>query len=142
MNRSLKSASKILPVFAFLFVFVVFDQISKLAASKYLYVWCNQGSVFGFGSARGSNLIISLTSLVILLYFIYLVFAQENYRKNAALMLVLSGGASNLLDRLVYGCVRDFIRIFYWFPSFNLADIFISAGVLIFVFSTIKKIKK
>lgn len=45
-------------------------------------------------------------------------------------LLVIAGGLGNLFDRVAYGCVVDFIRIGP-FPVFNLADVFLSVGVLI-----------
>ena len=142
VNRNLKTASKVLLAFVFLVFTVTFDQVSKYAASKYFTLWCNEGGIFGFGTGVGSNLLISLASVGILIYFIYLVFQQGKYRENFAFILVLSGGLSNFVDRLAYGCVRDFIQIFKWFPAFNLADVFISLGVLYLIFSTIKNLKK
>ena len=55
-------------------------------------------------------------------------------------MLVLVGGTSNFLDRLIYGGVVDFIQVSYgkWsFPIFNFADIYIVLGVGIMIYSTI-----
>ena len=55
-------------------------------------------------------------------------------------MLVLVGGTSNFLDRLIYGGVVDFIQVSFgkWsFPIFNFADIYIVLGVGIMIYSTI-----
>ena len=138
----MNAASKVLPISVFFIIAVSADQFSKTLVSKYFFVWCNEGSVFGFGGNTGGNLVISLASFSILIYFLYFIFRQEKLRENFPLILILSGGMSNLFDRLIFGCVRDFIQIFKWFPVFNLADIFISIGVLLFVFSTIKNFKK
>lgn len=57
---------------------------------------------------------------------------------NSALALVLSGAISNLIDRVYYGCVIDFIDLKVW-PVFNLADIFICLGVLLLIIKLNKK---
>ncbi|PIP26967.1 MAG: hypothetical protein COX30_04595 [Candidatus Moranbacteria bacterium CG23_combo_of_CG06-09_8_20_14_all_39_10] len=56
--------------------------------------------------------------------------------KTIGLILILAGAISNILDRLYFGCVIDFIKIPFW-PLFNLADAFIIIGVII----TVWKIK-
>ncbi|MDP1884068.1 MAG: signal peptidase II [Candidatus Moranbacteria bacterium] len=48
------------------------------------------------------------------------------------ILLILSGALSNILDRLYFGCVIDFIKLPLW-PFFNLADAFITIGVIISV---------
>ena len=52
---------------------------------------------------------------------------------------------SNILDRLIHGYVIDFISIhynkFYW-PAFNLADIYITIGILMIIFNIFKKFYK
>jgi len=53
--------------------------------------------------------------------------------KSFFLVLVLAGALSNLIDRLVLGCVIDYISI-WKFPIFNLADFFISFGFIAFFF--------
>ena len=48
-----------------------------------------------------------------------------------SMCLIVSGGAGNLFDRIIYGAVVDFIETFpfgYSFPIFNVADIFIVCG--------------
>jgi len=57
---------------------------------------------------------------------------------NYSLILVLSGAISNLIDRLYYGCVIDFINLKVW-SIFNLADIFICLGVFLLIINLKKK---
>jgi len=59
----------------------------------------------------------------------------KNY--NFGLVLLLSGALSNILDRLYFSCVIDFIKLPYW-PVFNLADTFIVIGVILTVLSVYK----
>ena len=56
----------------------------------------------------------------------------------AALALVFAGGFSNLVDRILFGCVRDFID-FVIFPVFNFADVFISLGVALVIYFTMMR---
>lgn len=52
----------------------------------------------------------------------------------ASVTLILSGGSSNLIDRVFYGCVIDFIDLKFW-PVFNLADIYITIGAIVLMIS-------
>ena len=61
------------------------------------------------------------------------------------LFIIIGGALSNILDRLIHGYVIDFISIhynkFYW-PAFNLADIYITIGILMIIFNIFKKFYK
>lgn len=45
------------------------------------------------------------------------------------ILLIIAGGISNIIDRLYFGCVIDFINLKIW-PVFNLADIYITIGTI------------
>ena len=52
---------------------------------------------------------------------------------------MVGGGLGNLWDRLIYGCVIDFIRLdFVNFAVFNVADVFVCAGALLVALSALK----
>lgn len=53
----------------------------------------------------------------------------DNNQDNILIILILSGAFSNIIDRLTFGCVTDFIDLKFW-PVFNLADIFIVLGAV------------
>ena len=57
------------------------------------------------------------------------------------LSLILAGGISNLIDRLHYGCVTDFIDVHFW-PVFNVADIYISIGGIIVLYALLIEQKR
>ena len=61
---------------------------------------------------------------------------------NLAFVLVIGGAIGNLIDRLVYGHVVDFL-LFYWqgyiFPAFNLADCAITVGAAMIVLDGLRK---
>ncbi|MCD6521710.1 signal peptidase II [Candidatus Calescamantes bacterium] len=84
----------------------------------------NPGIAFGFLNQRGSlSLILSLLALI----FLFLSF-RRSFLKSSPLLLVFFGAISNLVDRLTYKGVVDYLRLrgFPW--TFNLADVLILTG--------------
>ena len=67
-----------------------------------------------------------------------LVYLLKKFKFNIFLIIVLAGSISNFIDRLLHGCVIDYIRIFN-FPIFNLADVYITLGIIAFLFFTFFK---
>ncbi len=99
-------------------------------------IW-NIGIGFGFLSTDSSmfyNFVTIIITLVIL-YLIYIFAISENIDK-VILSLILGGAFGNIYDRLIYKAVPDFIDVhynnFHWF-TFNVADIFITMGIIIFI---------
>ena len=96
-------------------------------------VW-NTGIAFGLFSLSNELTYNLFTTLIILinLIIIYLITITKDFRKYFFL-LILGGSLGNLFDRLYYGSVPDFIDLhignFHWF-IFNIADIFITVGVI------------
>lgn len=105
-----------------------------------LYYIKNTGAAFSILENQTIVLIIlSLIILVILNNYISLLTKSSKLEK-LSLGLILGGILGNLIDRLLYNSVIDFLsfRIFnYNFPVFNIADIGIVVGVTLFVLSTI-----
>ena len=90
----------------------------------------NSGIAFGF-FASATSLVILLTGVAVvwMLYF----FSRSGARHPVlpvALGLVIGGSVSNLIDRVRLGHVTDFLDLKFW-PAFNLADSFITVGVVI-----------
>ena len=88
-------------------------------------------------------------NLVTLLIFIILIIVGRLSLNSKGLekicyLMILGGGFGNIFDRIYYGSVVDFIDLnynnFHWF-IFNVADIFITIGVLILIFSEFIKKK-
>ncbi|MBO7526901.1 MAG: signal peptidase II, partial [Clostridia bacterium] len=60
-------------------------------------------------------------------------FKKKNVLYSISLGMILSGAICNLLDRITFGYVRDFIKLdFINFPIFNIADSAICVGVFLF----------
>tara|TARA_B110000003_G_scaffold246154_1_gene256479 strand:- start:37 stop:537 length:501 start_codon:yes stop_codon:yes gene_type:complete len=99
-----------------------------------LYLVWNKGIGFGLFSSDHSVVYNSITTLIFIINIIIvaMLFQNQNY-KSYFLILILGGSTSNLFDRLYYSAVPDFIDFhinnFHWF-IFNLADIYISIGII------------
>ena len=99
-------------------------------------VW-NIGIGFGFFGTE-SNIIYNLITLIIasVIIFLLYIFVISEEMDKAIYTLIIGGALGNVYDRLIYKAVPDFIDVhynnFHWF-TFNVADIFISTGIAIFI---------
>ena len=99
-------------------------------------VW-NKGVAFGLFSMNSVAFYNALTILIliIILIVLYLSFASSGFKKIAYLMIA-GGAIGNVYDRIFYRQVPDFIDFhvgdFHWF-IFNIADIFITFGVIFMI---------
>ena len=143
----------LLNLLALIFIFAL-DRISKLYIIKlaeinnsvdiylsfYLnlnLIW-NKGIAFGMLSFDESAIYNFITILIIIINFIILIMiVRSNDIKCYFWIFILGGSMGNLFDRLYYYAVPDFIDFhinhFHWF-IFNVADIFISLGVICLIF--------
>jgi len=129
------------------------DQLSKIWIRSYLAIGQslpetgffqlthihNTGAAFGIFRGQSSALtIVALVGVVILL--LYVLIGYHRFPSlhvglgKSALGLVLGGTIGNLIDRLRFGCVTDFIDIGIW-PAFNIADSAVVVGVIMFAYS-------
>jgi signal peptidase II len=106
----------------------------------------NAGAAFGFlaGSAAAFRLPFLIVFSLVAIGFVVAMLRRLPARETGlitALAFILGGAIGNLIDRLAYGEVIDFLD-FYWsgyhWPAFNVADSFITMGVAITVFYLIK----
>lgn len=77
-------------------------------------------------------LIITFGIIVFLIYLIFKAYQEDDWLVIIPLLLIISGASSNLIDRLRFGFVIDYIDV-PWFTVFNLADILITGGVALFL---------
>ena len=150
-----KSFIKIL--FNFFIVVTIFglDRISKLyvlnlaETGQFVDIYINQflnfhliwntGVGFGLFSSNTNFYYNLITLLIILINVIILImiFKSVDY-KFFLLLIILGGSLGNLFDRIYYKAVPDFVDLhyndFHWF-IFNVADIFITVGVICLIFA-------
>jgi len=128
--------------FSICFIVVLFDQITKIiikAFRPHLFLINyieNTGAAFGL--FRGNNFFLTIISVVVVLVILLQVKNIIKDRAAWSYALVLGGLLGNLIDRLAYGFVVDFIDLQFW-PVFNIADSALTLGVLgIIAYSFIK----
>ena len=136
--------------FVILITIFLIDRISKLYILKLaevensvdiyvtsylnLFLIWNKGIAFGLFSMNESIIynIITLIICLIIMVILFMMWKNDNVQRYF-LALVAGGALGNLYDRIVYNAVPDFIDLhfygFHWFV-FNIADIFITVGVL------------
>ena len=99
-------------------------------------VW-NKGIAFGLFSFNQNNLYNLLTLIISIIVIVILKIIINSYGiKKYGLIMIFGGALGNLFDRIFYKAVPDFIDFhigeFHWFV-FNVADIFITIGVIIMI---------
>ena len=138
---------------SFIFLIFLLDRVSKtyviylndkllgieILSSKFLnirLIW-NAGIAFGLLSFNDKIIYNLLTFIIFIIILIIFFMVLKSYGlKKYSLLMILGGAIGNVYDRIFYGAVPDFIDFhignFHWF-IFNVADIFITLGVIFMI---------
>ena len=114
--------------------------ISITSFLNFNLIW-NDGIAFGLFSFENEIYYNSLTLIIILITSIifWMIIKTEKFEKLAFIM-IFAGSLGNVFDRIYFGAVPDFIDFhinnFHWF-IFNVADIFITSGVILLIYAEI-----
>jgi len=140
--------------FKFIFIIIiafVLDQVSKIlimnnmklnesvdVINNFFRVTYSHNDGAAFGMFGGKMIFIVIVSVLVLAYLLFELFyhKKRNLLVDISISLIIGGLLGNLVDRIYFGYVRDFLdfKIFnYDFAIFNLADTFIVIGALIFL---------
>lgn len=155
-------SKKKLYLFISIFILFAIDRVSKILILKNLSnnssseIYINSFLNFslawnngiGFGILQIEHfffyMIISIIITMINFALIYWMLASSNYLESIFVSIILGGSLGNLFDRYYYNAVPDFIDLhyesFHWF-TFNIADIFITIGIIGLVTIDLFKIK-
>lgn len=108
------------------------DFVSKAIVKKYFaeLVVSNDNVALNV-SLGGLELAVTVFITATLIYFLAADKIPASYRISTA--LIIGGGAGNVIDRLADGSICDFIRLGR-FPTFNISDMFITAGIAIIIY--------
>jgi signal peptidase II len=143
---------RFISIFLVIFTLLV-DQISKFAVVRYLsheievnsffnlVLVYNKGISFGlFNDFIYSNYLFAIIAVLIVAFLCHWLYKTNLLNEKISLGLIIGGAVGNLIDRIIYPGVVDFIQIhwqkYYW-PSFNIADSAICLGVCILLIFSI-----
>jgi len=106
----------------------------------------NYGAAFSFLSdAGGWQRFFFIIFSLFVIFVIIIILIKDKNAEYIAFSFILAGALGNLYDRIFFGYVIDFIELhynnFYW-PIFNIADIAISTGVILLLYSLVVSNKK
>tara|TARA_B100001765_G_scaffold200721_1_gene153516 strand:+ start:1215 stop:1691 length:477 start_codon:yes stop_codon:yes gene_type:complete len=145
---------KLTLVILFIILLVGIDQVSKFLISSQLSLGesfnilpflsftliHNTGIAFSLFDDGGvfSRWLLVTCVFLILLYFFFLLFKKtpKHQLELISLLLIISGGLGNLIDRIFFGHVVDFVHMFYKhysFYVFNFADSYITIAIFIYL---------
>jgi signal peptidase II len=150
-NLSFLSQKNNLICFLVIIIIFFFDRISKIKIinhqlnTKSVYIndyinfdliW-NTGIGFGLFSSNSNLIYNSITVIIgIVIFFLFYLIIKTKFIDKFFFSLVTGGAIGNFYDRSVYLAVPDFIDIhyqnFHWF-TFNIADIFITLGIIMLI---------
>lgn len=129
-------------------IIIFIDQLTKIIAKEVSFeifsffklIWVkNSGAAFGIFQNNNTPLIfLSIAILGFLLFYLDKIPNQKSY--NLSISLIIGGAIGNLIDRIFFGYVRDFISIWIW-PVFNIADMAITIGIILILIKEINKKK-
>lgn len=142
-------------------IVVLLDQLSKIMISKTftygesmpvnsflnLVLVYNKGAAFSFlaNQSGWQRHLFTAIGIVVALYIIYLIIRHSSQHLFClALALILGGAIGNVIDRIMYGHVIDFLDFYYariHFPAFNLADSAITLGAGLFILDELLRVK-
>ncbi|MET0323476.1 MAG: signal peptidase II [Duganella sp.] len=158
-----KSSASLTPWLGIAFIIVLIDQLSKITITRTfqlgeekfvtsffnLVLAYNKGAAFSFLHNAGGWQRHFFTAIGVgaAIYIIYLLKKHGGQRMFSwALSLVLGGAVGNVIDRVLYGHVVDFLD-FHWesfghFPAFNIADSAICIGAALFILDELRRVNK
>ena len=163
MSRTLSKSTggSLAPWLGVAVIVILFDQLTKIAVAKVfaygsshaiapffnLVLVYNRGAAFSFlamagGWQRWAFTALGVAAAVLICYLLKRHGNQKLFC--AALALIMGGAIGNVIDRLAYGHVIDFldfhVNTWHW-PAFNLADSAITIGAALLVFDELRRVR-
>jgi len=154
--------NSLLPWLGISLIMLLLDQLSKITIVKLfhygesrpvtgffnLVLVYNKGAAFSFLATESGwqRHLFTAIGIAAAIYIVYLLRKHAGQRMFCwALALILGGAVGNVIDRILYGHVIDFLDVFignwHW-PAFNIADSAICVGAVLFVLDELRRVGK
>jgi signal peptidase II len=161
-SSSTSASGSLLPWLGIAAIVILIDQLTKIVIEK-LFVFgeekvvtsffnlvlaYNKGAAFGFlnNQPGWQRYFFTAIGVVAVSFIVYLLRRHSGQRLFCwALALIMGGAIGNVIDRVMYGHVIDFLDFHYagtHFPAFNVADMAISLGAMLFIFDELRRVNK
>lgn len=139
---------------------IVLDRITKICVIQHLsenshidlinnifslFYLKNKGAAFGI--LQNKSYLLSTVTIVVIIGMVYYIFKFRPESKviRISFSLIISGALGNLIDRILYKYVIDFIALhfknIYYFPIFNIADVLVVTGTMLLAVYLLKEEK-
>jgi signal peptidase II len=162
-SSSSQSRGTLVPWLGIALIVILFDQLSKISITKLfthgeekaitsffnLVLAYNRGAAWGFlqNEAGWQRYFFTAIGIGAVSFIIYLLRRHAGQRLFCwALALIMGGAIGNVIDRVVYGHVIDFLDFHLasvgHFPAFNIADSAITLGAILFIFDELRRVNK
>lgn len=154
-------AIRVIMIYLWSLFVILFDQLSKIIVLDKcvehetmeifplfnLFLTFNRGVSFSLltSDSAYAPMLLSAFTLVVAGLLIYWIQKEKNKMAKVGLALILGGALGNVIDRIRFGAVVDFLDFYlgeYHWPAFNIADSAICIGVAILLLSSFKKGEK
>lgn len=162
-NRySSKTQASLIPWLGIAAIVILLDQLSKITMTKLftygesipvtgffnLVLAYNKGAAFSFLAAEGGWQRYFFTAIGVVAAIAIIAMLKRHAGQRMfcwALALILGGAIGNVIDRIMYGHVIDFLDVYlkgwHW-PAFNIADSAICIGAVLFVLDELRRVNK
>ena len=160
--RSSHAVSEMLPWLGLSLLILIVDQFTKIMVLGYFrlgdslhvtgffnLVWVhNEGAAFSFlaGASGWQRWFFTAVGVVAAFFIVWMLKSHPGQRLFAfAMACILAGAIGNVIDRLAYGYVVDFLQFHYahwYFPSFNVADSAITIGAAAMILDELLRVRR
>jgi signal peptidase II len=158
-----RNSSSLIPWLGIAFIIVLVDQVTKITIEKMfalgdsititsffnLVLAYNRGAAFSFltNESGWQRYLFTGIGVVAVGFILYLLRRHSGQRLFCwALALIMGGAIGNVIDRIAYGHVIDFLDFHFGslghFPAFNVADSAICVGAFLFIYDELRRVNK